>query len=163
MKGRTAASFAATILVVALLSGYLGSYLGPTRNVTIAQTTSGNLSVAENQVYKVTFQQVQYCGEYNILPWGVTIDGLTQIQPHNQTLPLPTNTLSTIVPDQNLTEMSFYLAPGTYNYTLLGGSGFEELTVGSGYHSGSLAVSGSDVVVDVGVSLSITCTSTKAA
>ena len=45
-------------------------------------------------------------------PWGVSIDGLIQVQPHNQSLPLPTNTLSTIVPDKNLTQMAFYLPRG---------------------------------------------------
>ena len=95
---------------------------------------------------------------------GVSIDGRAQVQPHNESLPLPTNTLSTIVPDKNLTQMAFYLPPpGTHNYTLLGGSGFEELYVGNGAHSGTVTVNGSDVVVNVGISLSITCTSTTKA
>jgi hypothetical protein len=155
-----AISLAAVLLVVALLSAYVGVSLSPVRTVTLVQSSTATT----DRVYKVTFEQVQYCGEYNILPWGVSIDGLVQVQPHNQSLPLPTNTLSTIVPDKNLTQMAFYLPPGTYNYTLLGGSGFEELyVVGHGGHSGSVTVNGSDAVVNVGISLSITCTSTSTA
>jgi hypothetical protein len=71
---------------------------------------------------------------------------MVQVQPHNQSLPLPTITLSTIAPDKNLTRMAFYLPPGTYNYTLLGGSGFEELYVGNGAHSETVTVNGSDIV-----------------
>ena len=157
-RERFAISLAAVLLVVAL-SAYVGVSLGPVRTVTLVQSAIAT----SDRVYKVTFGQVQYCGEYNILPWGVSIDGLVQVQPHNQSLPLPTNTLSTIVHDKNLTQMAFYLPPGTYNYTLLGGSGFQELYVGNGGHSGTVTVNGSDAVVNVGISLSITCTSTAKA
>jgi hypothetical protein len=158
-RGTFAISLAAVLLVVALLSAYVGVSLVPVRTLTLVQS----VTATTDRVYKVTFEQVQYCGEYNILPWGVSIDGLVQVQPHNQSLPLPTNTLSTIVPDKNLTQMAFYLPPGAYNYTLLGGSGFEELDVGNGAHSGTVVVNGSDVVVNVEISLSITCTSTTKA
>jgi hypothetical protein len=128
-----AISLAAVLIVVALLSAYAGVSLAPVRTVTLVQPATATA----DGVYKVTFEQVQYCGEYNILPWGVSIDGLVQVQPHSQSLPLPTNTLSTIVPDKNLTQMAFYLPPGTYNYTLLGGSGFEEVyVVGEGATAG---------------------------
>ena len=103
-----AISFAAVLVVVALLSAYVGVSLAPVRTVTLVQPATATT----NRVYKVTFEQVQYCGEYNILPWGVSIDGLVQVQPRNQSLPLPTNTLSTIVPDKNLTQMAFYLPRG---------------------------------------------------
>jgi hypothetical protein len=142
-----AISLAAVLLVVALLSAYVGASLGSVRTVTLTQSATATT----DRVYKVTFEQVQYCSEYNILPWGVSIDGLVQVQPHNQSLPLPTNT-----------QMAFYLPPGAYNYSLLGGSGFEELYVGNGANSGTVTVNGSDVVVSVGISLSIICTSTKA-
>ena len=154
-----AISLAAVLLVVAALSAYVGVSLAPVRTVTRVQSATATT----NQVYKVTFEQVQYCGEYNILPWGVSIEGLVQVQPRNQSLPLPTNTLSTIVPDKNLTQMAFYLPPETYSYTPLGGSGFEELYVDNGTHSGTVTVNGSDAVVNVGISLSITCTSTTKA
>jgi hypothetical protein len=82
------------------------------------------------------------------------------VEPSNQSLPLPTNTFSTIVPNQNLTRITFSVPSGTYNYTLSGGAqGFGELYTGSGMTSGTIHVNGSDVLVNVGVYLSFTCTS----
>lgn len=108
------------------------------------------------RVYGVTFQQVRDCGQFNIMPWAVTFNGLTEVEPSNQSLPLPTNTFSTIVPNQNLTRMTFSVPSGTYNYTVSGGAvGGGELYPGSG----TIHVDGSDVLVNVGVWLSITCTS----
>ena len=109
------------------------------------------------QVYAVTFQQVRDCGQYNIMPWAVTIDGLTAVQPSNQSLPLPTNYFSTRVSNQNLTRITLFVPPGTYDYTLSGGA-----EMGGGFYptSGTVVVSGSDVIVNVEIWLSITCTST---
>ncbi len=107
-------------------------------------------------LYAVTFKQLRYCGEYNILPWAVKINGLTQVQPSNQTLPLPTDHFSTIVPDQSLAQMTFYLPSGIYNYTVSGGGGFNEIYPGSG----TFQVGGSDIVVNLEVFLSFTCTAT---
>jgi hypothetical protein len=103
-----AISLAVALVVVALLSAYVGVSLAPVRTVTLVRSATATT----DRVYKVTFEQVEYCGEYDILPWSVSIDGLVQVQPHNQSLPLPTNTLSTIVPDKNLTQMAFYLPRG---------------------------------------------------
>gem|GEM_PF-6345895 len=92
----------------------------------------------------------------------MTIDGITQVQPHNQSLPLPINTFSTIVPDQNLTRMTFYLPSGTYNYTLTDDRYlFNELYTGNGNDGGVVEVNGSNVIVSVDVSLSITCVSSS--
>jgi hypothetical protein len=128
------------------------------------QTVEVNFSVDlrdATQLYQVTFQQVRYCGQYNILPWAVRINGLTQVQPSNQSLPLPTNYFSTIVPDQNLTHMTFYLPSGTYDYTLIGGAPMGgELYTGSGLSSGTVAVNGANVSVNVEVWLSFTCAAT---
>jgi hypothetical protein len=107
-------------------------------------------------LYAVTFKQLRYCGEYNILPWAVKINGLTQVQPSNQTLPLPTDHFSTIVPDQSLAQMTFYLPSGIYNYTVSGGGGFNEIYPGSG----TFQVGGSDIIVNLEVFLSFTCTTT---
>jgi len=60
-----AISLAAVLLVVALLSAYVGVSLAPVRTVTLVQSATATT----DRVYKVTFEQVQYCGEYNILPW----------------------------------------------------------------------------------------------
>ena len=108
-------------------------------------------------VHAVTFQQVRDCGQYNIMPWAVTIDGLTAVQPSNQSLPLPTNYFSTRVSNQNLTRITVFVPPGTYDYTLSGGA-----EMGGGLYptSGTVVVSESDIVINVGIWLSITCTST---
>src|ERR1039458_1183849 len=75
--------------------------------------TNPSTNTTTGRVYEVTFQQVRYCGKYNILPWTVTLNGQTEVQPSNQTLPLPTNTFSTIVPNQNLTRMTLSVPSGT--------------------------------------------------
>ncbi len=125
---------------------------------------SMSMATVMNPLHKVTFQQVRYCNQYNILPWAVTLEGITQVQPHNQTLPLPSNTFSTVVPDQNLTRINFDVLSGTYNYTIIGGAPpGGELYVGNGYQSGTVIVNGSDVTVSVGVQLSFTCTSSTKA
>ena len=111
----------------------------------MTSTVTGTpVSTTGARVYAVTFQQVRYCGQYNIMPWAVTIDGLTAVQPSNQTLPLPTNYFSTRVSDQNLTRITLFVPPGTYDYTLSGGA-----EMGGGFYptSGTVVISGSDVVV----------------
>jgi hypothetical protein len=137
---------------------------GPNNGCSTTSSFNISTTAAVSQISEVTFQQVRYCGQYNILPWAVTLDGLTQVQPHNQSLPLPSNTFSTIVLDQNLTRITFYLPPGTYNYTIIGGSpGGGELFVGNGYHSGAVTVNDSDITVNVGIQLSRTCASSTRA
>jgi len=133
-----------------------------TVTITVTSTViSTPINSTEARVYAVTFQQVRYCGQYNIMPWAVTIGGLTQVQPPNHSLPLPTNTFSTIVPNQNLTHITFLVPPGVYNYTLSGGAPMGgELYTGSGMTSGTVVVNGADVSVSVEVWLSFTCTST---
>jgi len=128
----------------------------------VTSTVTGTpVSTTGARVFAVTFQQVRDCGQYNIMPWAVTIDGLTAVQPSNQSLPLPTNYFSTIVPNQNLTRITFYLPSGVYNYALSGGAPMGgELYTGSGMTSGTVEVSGADVSVNVEVWLSITCTAT---
>jgi len=109
------------------------------------------------RVYELTFRQVRYCGQFNIIPWAVTLNGLglTEVEPSNQSLPLPTNTFSTIVPNQNLTRITFLVPSGTYSYTVSGGADFGgELYPGSG----TVQVRESSVFVNVEVWLSFTCT-----
>ena len=117
-------------------------------------TITASPSSTGPQLDSVTFQQVRYCNTYNMLPWTVTIDGLTQVQPSNQSLPLPSNTFSTRASNQNLTRMTFYLTPGSYPYTLNGGA-----QMGGGFYptSGTVNVNGPNIIVNVTIWLSITC------
>ena len=70
------------------------------------------------RVFQVTFQQVRYRCQYNIVPWAVMFNGLAEVQPFNQSLPLPTNTFSTLVPNKNLTRMTFSVPDGTCDYVV---------------------------------------------
>jgi len=158
---------AAVLLVVVVVSLALNIYqysfpksLTVTR--TSAQTATETTVTSTNnigvRVYELTFRQVRYCGQFNIMPWAVTLNGLglTEVEPSNQSLPLPTNTFSTIVLNQNLTRIAFLVPSGTYSYTVSGGAPpGGELYPGSG----TVEVKESDVFVNVGVSLSFTCTS----
>jgi hypothetical protein len=163
-----AAIVVAAVVIAATLSATLETNSTVTKTTTQTTTTieTTTLLISSSQtgttplanttcgpICEVTFQQVRYCGKFNILPWAVTLDGQTEVQPSNQSLPLPGNTFSTLVPNQNLTRMTFLVPLGSYNYTIEGGSGF------NGFYptSGAVQVNGSDVLVNVGISLSITC------
>ncbi len=147
---------AAIIIAAILIAVSISVAVGGERTTTVTVTPTNSTGEV---VYKVTFQQVQYCGLYNILPWAVTVGGLTQVQPSNQTLPLPTNTFSTVVPDQSLTRMTFYLPPGAYSYIVYGGSG--NGPGGQLYPtSGTFQVVGSNLVLNEDVYLSFTCAPT---
>ena len=164
---RSYTPLAIAIVVAALIMGSVAYFtISPTsKTVTTVVAPSGTAASANStgvRVYDVTFQQVRYCGQFNIIPWAVTLNGLTEVEPSNQSLPLPTDTFSTIVPNQNLTRIIFSVPPGTYNYTVSGGTpnGFG----GELYpRQGTIIVNELDLIVNVQISLSITCTSTIAA
>lgn len=127
----------------------------------VSESTRASASSNGTRVFQATFQQVRYCGQYNILPWAVTLNGFTEVQPSNQSFPLPTNTFSTFVPDQNLTRITFSLPDGTYNYAVWGGT--PHGPGGQLYpEGGTVEINGSNVLVNLAVYLSYTCTSTSA-
>jgi len=161
-------TLAAAIVIAAVVISatiFANSTFSTTVTKTSTQTTSVTVNNLGNRVYHVTFQQVRDCGQFNIMPWAVTLNniGITQVQPANQSLPLPTNTFSTIVPNQNLTKITFLVPSGTYNYTVSGGTPGFSLGGWLGPSTGAVKVIQSDVSVSVFVSLSITCTTTAAA
>lgn len=151
---------AAVLLAVVAVSLALNVYqYSFPKSLTVTRTST---QIATNNtgagVYELTFRQVRYCGRFNIIPWAVTLNGLglTEVEPSNQSLPLPIGTFSTIVPNQNLTRIAFLVPSGTYSYTVSGGAP----PLGGLYPgSGTVEVKGSDVFVDVGVALSFTCSS----
>jgi len=144
----------AALLVVVLLAGAGAGYFIGTAG---QHPTTLTLPTTERD-FQVTFQQVPYCGKYNILPWAATLNGTTVVQPSNQSLPLPTNQFSTIVPDKNLTRITFSVPPGNYNSTVEGGSSFGG---GLSLDTRGVHVNGSDVLVNVAVWLGFTCTTTS--
>lgn len=153
-------AIAAVLLVVAVVSLALNAYqYSLPKSLTVTristQTAANNIGTG---VYELTFRQVRYCGQFNIMPWAVTLNGLglTEVEPSNQSLPLPTDTFSTMVPNQNHARITFLVPSGTYSYTVSGGAPpGGELYPGSG----TVEVKESDVFVNVGVWLSFTCAS----
>jgi len=133
-----------------------------TANRTTTSTVTSLLSsgpfsnTTGTRVYKVTFQQVADCGTYNYMPWEVTLNGVTEVQPSNQSLPLPSDTFSAaLVTDQNLTRIVFSVPPGVYSYLVNGGA--DNFGGGLFPARGTVDVNSSDVTVDLDVYLSITC------
>jgi hypothetical protein len=103
-------------------------------------SSASNSSSAVVQVYKVTFvQNGTVCrGQTGYFqPWGITVDGMTEVEPSNATLPIVsesgTNTMYPIV---------FSLPNGTYTFDALPVNAFYE-------NSGSVQVAGSDVTIVV--------------
>lgn len=153
-------AIAAVLLVVVVVSLALNVYqYSFPKSLTVTRTSTQSATYNNGaRVYELTFRQVRYCGRFNIMPWAVTLNGLglTKVEPSNQSLPLPTNTFSTIVPNQNLTRITFLVPSGNYSFTVSGGAHLG----GELYpHDGTVEVKGSDAFVDVGVYLSFTCSS----
>jgi len=98
---------------------------------------------AANGTYAVTFQQVGACSPpFWGVPWSVTIGNVTEVQPPYTKLPLDNYSLSG-TSNSSLSEISFSLANGTYNYRISPSAEFFTPT------SGTVNVLGSSVTVDI--------------
>lgn len=105
------------------------------------RNTNTNSSVIA-RVYEVTFVQATSCGppgEWGI-PWAVTLDNQTEVQPSNATLPVTTHTKNTT--NQSLTMISFSVRNGTYDYDVAPNV--------PGPSPGMVTVDGSNVLVRLG-------------
>lgn len=95
-------------------------------------------SSAIERVYEVAFVQAPACGiqgDWDV-PWAVTLDNKTEIQPANATLPITTQENTS---NQSLTMISFSVGNGTY--------GYEVVPKEYGPSPGVVTVNGSNVLV----------------
>jgi len=129
-------SYAAVVSTIGLSSNYSLAfvYLGQP-NQSCTSPTSGT--------YMVTFQQVGACSPtFWGVPWSVTIGNVTKVQPPDTKLPVNNYSLSG-TSNSSLSEISFALANGTYNYTVSPTAEFFTPTFGT------VSVSGSNTTVDI--------------
>jgi PQQ-like domain len=92
---------------------------------------------------EVTFQQIGACSPtFWGVPWSVTIGNVTKAQPPGAKLPLGNYSLSG-TSNSSLSEITFSLANGTYDYTVSPSAEFFTPT------SGTINVSGSNITVDI--------------
>ena len=143
------------LAVLALILVVNGAIISAVLFASSKGTTVSGTYGTEGRAYQVTFQQVRACERYNFLPWGVTMNGLTEVQPSNQSLPLPNDYVIMNVPDQNLTRITFSVTPGIYNYTVVTGPTLPGPELFP--RSGTVQVTDSDVVVYLDVVVTITC------
>jgi len=93
--------------------------------------------------YAVTFQQKGACSPvFWSVPWSVTIGNVTRAQPPDAKLPLDNYSLSG-TSNSSLSEITFSLANGTYDYRVSPSAGFFTPT------SGTVSVSGSNFTVEI--------------
>lgn len=92
---------------------------------------------------EVTFQQMGACSPtFWGVPWSVTIGNVTEVQPPDAKLPLDNYSLSG-TSNSSLSEITFVLANGTYDYRVNPSAEFFTPT------SGTINVSGSNITVDI--------------
>ena len=104
------------------------SFMGQSRQTssvstnTISSSINSQTSSASN-LYNVTFAQGgEFTGSshppncYWGIPWYVTFDGITKVQPSNTTQP-PDNVIRSTF-NQNLSRIIFFTNAGTYNYSI---------------------------------------------
>ena len=115
--------------------------------------SSSQNSNSSGQLYQVTFQQVGACSpEFWGIPWSVTIDGVTEVQPPGTQLPISNSTLYGTT-NETYTSIVFSLPNGTYNYRVSPSNFFFTPD------SGSISVSGSDLTVKIAYT-GTSCTAT---
>ncbi|HVP22341.1 MAG TPA: hypothetical protein VMS77_00350 [Conexivisphaerales archaeon] len=121
--------------------------------VLLALRAGGGIS-AGPQV--VTFRQEGACSpQFWGVPWSVTIDGQTKVQPAGTKLPLDDNLLQGTA-NESLATISFLLPSGTYAYEVRPSNMFFSPS------SGTVTVGGGDVEVDIALS-GTSCTTTVTA
>ena len=120
-----------------------------------ASTQGSNSS---GRLYQVSFEQVGACSpEFWGIPWSVTIDGVTEVQPPGTQVPISNSTLYGTT-NETYTSIVFSLPDGTYNYRVSPSNFFFTPD------SGSISVSGSDLTVKIaytGTSCTATATSSS--
>jgi hypothetical protein len=133
-------SLSLIIIVIAGGIGYLAlSNLQGTSILSTTNTISTFTSSTTNGKYNVTFQQIGACPPHEFwgIPWSITINGVTMVQPSGTPLPLDNNVLyGTGSP----TAITFFLGAGNYNYTVNPSQGFFTPD------SGNVTVTGNETV-----------------
>jgi len=123
---------------------------GATKTVTVDGSSPTTGSSGDHYVF---FQQIGACSpEFWGVPWSVTIGGVTEVQPQGTPLPLINYGLSGTT-DKNLTIIAFSLPDGTYGFDVSPSQDFFTP------QSGTVVVSGSDVLVDIAYT-GTSCTTT---
>ena len=105
--------------------------------------SSQSCALPTSGAHDVTFQQIGACSPtFWGVPWSVTIGNVTHVQPANTKLPLDNFSLSGTT-NSSLSEITFFLANGTYDYRVSPSAEFFTPTFGT------INVSGSNVTVDI--------------
>jgi hypothetical protein len=109
----------------------------------VTSASTANTTTLTKGTYAVTFQQIGACSpEFWGVPWSVTIGSVTEVQPPDTRLPLDNYSLSG-TSNSSMSEITFSLANGTYDYTVSPSAEFFTPTFGT------INVSGSSVTVDI--------------
>jgi hypothetical protein len=130
--GKTVLALLVAVIVIVASAGFLAL----SRQPGAAPTPSGG-------PYAVTFEQIGACSpQFWGAPWSVTIGGVTKVEPPSTALPLDNYSLAGTT-NSSLSQITFSLDDGTYNYSVSPSADFFTPD------SGSVAVSGSNVTVRI--------------
>lgn len=140
-------------IVVALVAiGAVGFVVLSSASTSRSTSTSGS----SRGTYEVAFQQIGACSpSFWGVPWAVTADNITKVQPASAKLPISYLYSTT---DRALAEIDFLLPNGKYDYTV---SPQQEYFTPS---SGSFVVAGSNISIPIaytGTSCTTTTTSAR--
>jgi hypothetical protein len=131
--------------------------VGTVAFISLSQRPSTSPPISRNGNYEVTFQQIGACSPtFWGVPWSVTIGNVTKVQPPGTTLPLDNYSLSATT-NSSLSEITFSLADGTYDYRVSPSAEFFTPTFGT------VKVSSSNVTVDIAYTGTSCITSSQAA
>ena len=138
MLPRAAIGTKLSVLVVAAVV-----VVGTVALVSLSQRPSTSPPISTSRTYAVSFQQIGACSPtFWGVPWSVTIGNVTKVQPPDTTLPLDNYSLSGTT-NSSLSEITFSLADGTYDYRVSPSAEFFTPTFGT------VKVSGSNTTVDI--------------
>ena len=147
---------AIVVVIVIIVSGvgaaaiYTNSVTPKTSEPVQTSTSSVNSSTllifpgfssTTSEQYNVTFVQIGACPPNTFwgIPWSVTINGVTRVQPPNTTLPINNFTLYG-TQDQSLTRITFFLSAGEYIFSVSPSDNFFTPT------NGTVSVNGNTTV-----------------
>ena len=116
--------------------------ISPVTNTTAVSIPSTGIQ-STGKLYNVTFIQEGACSpEFWGVPWSVTVDGQTLVQPVGTELPLNDFALRGTT-NQSLSIISFLLPDGSYQYQIRPSAGFFTPS------SGTVNVEGNNMTVDI--------------
>jgi hypothetical protein len=150
MKRSVVLSLVGVAAIMLVVGTTLGSVMFPmtkietTTLLSFFTSTTTFTVTTEARLYNLTFIETSEtpCNPSYLAEWSVTLGNETKAQPFNATLPIPDNQWNAGTDYANLSTITFFVASGTYSYTIHPSSGLTP-------NSGVVIVNGLNVIIQV--------------